>query len=60
MELDGWESHGTRASFEADRIRDADHLLAGYRVLRVSRRRLHDSPAEVADTVLSLVSLGCR
>ena len=55
VELDGWEFHRTRAAFERDRRRDAVLQLAGYRVLRVSWRRLQDEPAEVANTVHTLL-----
>ena len=34
VETDGWETHGTRSSFETDRARDAALQAAGYRVLR--------------------------
>jgi Protein of unknown function (DUF559) len=35
VELDGFETHGTRAAFRADRAKDA--ALTGYRVLRFAR-----------------------
>jgi Protein of unknown function (DUF559) len=38
VEIDGYEAHRTRATFEADRRRDAALGAAGYRVLRFSRR----------------------
>jgi hypothetical protein len=34
VELDGWETHRTRAAFEADRRRDAALQAAGWRVVR--------------------------
>jgi uncharacterized protein DUF559/putative AbiEi antitoxin of type IV toxin-antitoxin system len=34
VETDGWETHRTRAAFEADRARDAALTAAGYKVLR--------------------------
>ena len=34
VETDGWQTHGTRAAFEADRAQDAALTAAGYRVLR--------------------------
>ena len=40
VELDSWEFHSHRAAFERDRARDADSLLAGYRTIRVTHRRL--------------------
>jgi very-short-patch-repair endonuclease len=49
VETDGWETHGTRAAFEADRAKDAALTAAGHRVVRftwrtepdVAVRRLH-------------------
>ena len=55
VELDGWEFHRTRAAFERDRRRDAVLQLAGYRVLRVSWRWLQQEPAEVANTIHTLL-----
>ena len=34
IEVDGWESHGTRSSFQDDRARDRALQLRGWRVLR--------------------------
>ncbi|MGZ4200680.1 MAG: DUF559 domain-containing protein [Thermoleophilaceae bacterium] len=48
-ELDGYENHGTRKAFEADRLRDANLQLAGYRVIRITWRQLTQEPAEIAD-----------
>jgi hypothetical protein len=55
IELDSWEHHRTRAAFERDRSRDAALHLAGFRVLRLTYRKLEDAPAEVAATVRSLL-----
>jgi hypothetical protein len=49
VELDGWETHRTRAAFETDRARDAALTAAGWRVVRFTwheprdtiQRRLH-------------------
>jgi very-short-patch-repair endonuclease len=38
VETDGWESHRTRAAFEADRRRDAALQTGGYRVVRFTWR----------------------
>jgi AraC-like DNA-binding protein len=38
VETDGYETHGTRAAFDADRRRDAALQAAGYRVLRFTTR----------------------
>jgi putative AbiEi antitoxin of type IV toxin-antitoxin system/uncharacterized protein DUF559 len=37
VELDGFETHGTRAAFRADRAKDAALTASGYRVLRFTR-----------------------
>jgi very-short-patch-repair endonuclease len=47
-ETDGWQAHGTRQAFERDRRRDAALTAAGWRVVRVTWRRLHDEPQAVA------------
>jgi very-short-patch-repair endonuclease len=47
VETDGWQAHGTRAAFERDRRRDARLTAAGWRVLRLTWRRLRDEPGEV-------------
>jgi hypothetical protein len=56
VELDGYEFHRTRAAFERDRARDAALLLAGYRVLRVTWRRLVDAPEEIAGALALLLA----
>src|SRR3954471_10430369 len=48
VEVDGYAYHGTRAAFERDRRRDADLQAAGFRVLRITWRRLQDEPLAVA------------
>jgi len=55
LELDSFKFHGTRAAFERDRERDAALLIAGYRVIRITYRRLRDHPDEVAETVHNLL-----
>jgi very-short-patch-repair endonuclease len=52
LEIDGWEVHGTRESFEADRRRRNELELAGYTVLNFTWRQLVDDPAWVIDCVL--------
>jgi very-short-patch-repair endonuclease len=56
VEMDGWEFHKTRAAFERDRARDAALLVAGYRVVRVTYKRLRDDPAGIAETVRRLLA----
>lgn len=48
VEIDGWETHGDRRSFEQDRIRTEDMQLAGIEVIRVTARRIEREPHEVA------------
>jgi hypothetical protein len=48
VEIDSWEFHGDRASFERDRDRDADHLAAGVLTVRVTEERLKGSPEREA------------
>jgi len=55
VEVDGFESHGTRSAFEADRERDAELKLLGYDVVRITWRRLDRAPAEVAATLRALL-----
>jgi putative AbiEi antitoxin of type IV toxin-antitoxin system/uncharacterized protein DUF559 len=38
VETDSWQHHGSRASFEADRAKDAALTAAGYRVVRLTWR----------------------
>lgn len=47
-EFDSWEFHRTKQAFERDRRRDAEHLAAGYRTLRLTWRQLTREPAAVA------------
>ncbi len=56
VELDGWQGHSGRIAFENDRRRDAKLLRAGYRILRVTWRRLHTEPFAVIADVSSLLA----
>lgn len=58
VELDGRTFHDTHEAFERDRIRDATLQLAGYRVLRVTDRRLLREPMAVVHTVRLLLGAG--
>jgi very-short-patch-repair endonuclease len=57
VELDGHEFHRTRTGFERDRVRDAQLQVAGYRVLRVTDRRLRSAPAEIVAAVRTLLAI---
>ena len=47
VEVDGYKTHRPRAQFERDRRKDADLVLAGYRVLRFTWWRLTREPDQV-------------
>jgi very-short-patch-repair endonuclease len=51
VEVDGFQFHGHRLAFERDRKRDAAHILAGYRVIRFTWRRLTEERVAVAVTI---------
>jgi len=55
VELDGFGFHRHRAAFEKDRARDAMLLAEGYRVLRLTHRRMRDDPDLVAEQVRALL-----
>ena len=56
IETDGWATHGRRAAFEDDRARDAALLAAGWRVLRVTYRRLRREPTLVAAQLAAVLA----
>jgi hypothetical protein len=47
VELDSRRWHNTRDGFESDRCRTNDLVLAGWRVIRITWRMLHDHPERV-------------
>ncbi len=51
VELDVYETHGSRLSFEEDRKRDDELLLVGIETTRVTGRRLDRDPGGVVDSV---------
>lgn len=57
VELDSWEYHGHRAAFERDRARDPKLLVAGYRTIRVTHRRLDREAAQLAAEIRRLLAL---
>jgi very-short-patch-repair endonuclease len=62
VEADSYQHHRGRATFESDRKRDIALKLAGYTVIRLTRRRLKEEPAAVAEELqafLSASSPGC-
>lgn len=56
VELDVFETHGTRAAFERDRKRQEDLLLAGIQMIRVTGPRLACEPDEVIRRVARLLN----
>jgi Protein of unknown function (DUF559) len=58
VELDGRATHDTRQAFESDRARDRILQAAGFRVIRITWRQLHESPAAVAADLRALLRLG--
>ena len=60
-ELDGFQSHGTKRSFRADRKRDRQLLAASYRVVRITPDQLTKEPTQVAEDLrVSLMPSGQR
>jgi hypothetical protein len=55
-ELDGFATHGTRTAFEEDRARDRALQAAGYRVVRITWRRLHEECATIARRLRALLA----
>jgi very-short-patch-repair endonuclease len=55
VELDVFETHGTRAAFERDRLRQEDLLLHGIAMTRVTGPRLEREPREVIRRVARLL-----
>jgi very-short-patch-repair endonuclease len=60
VELDGFAYHHHRAAFERDRARDAAMQAAGYRVIRLTHRRLEQEPEAVARVLRALLRQGRR
>jgi very-short-patch-repair endonuclease len=47
VELDVYETHGTRSAFERDRVRGEELALAGVETLRLTGVRIEREPEEV-------------
>lgn len=56
VELDGWESHRTRAAFRQDRARDRRLRVAGYAVTHIAWSQLDDEPEEIAADLSALLA----
>jgi predicted transcriptional regulator of viral defense system len=55
IELDTWETHGTRHAFENDHDRDLDFALADVETIRVSERQFRHEPNAIATKVARLL-----
>jgi very-short-patch-repair endonuclease len=49
VELDVYETHGTRGAFERDRLREEDLLMAGIEAIRITGPRLKHEPQQVME-----------
>jgi hypothetical protein len=58
VELDGYDTHGTRDAFEDDRARDRALLVAGWRTIRVTWRQLHEQSRALAEDLRRLLDAG--
>jgi hypothetical protein len=55
VELDGFETHGTRQAFERDRARDRQLTAQGWRVVRITKRQLDDEPEQLAPELTAIL-----
>lgn len=60
VEADSWQFHGHREAFERDRVRDASMQTEGYRVIRLTHRRLERERAKVAGQLSRLLGQPSR
>jgi very-short-patch-repair endonuclease len=56
VELDSWDAHRTRKSFESDPLRQEELKLAGIEMVRITGRRLARKPDEVAERLRLLLA----
>jgi hypothetical protein len=56
VELEVFETHGTREAFEEDRLRQEDLKLAGIEMIRVTGKRLEREPDEVMRRLVHLLA----
>jgi hypothetical protein len=57
VELDGWDFHQSRYSFETDRDRDADSLALGHPTVRITWERMHGTPDREAARLHGILAL---
>jgi very-short-patch-repair endonuclease len=60
VETDSWSAHGRRSTFESDRLRDAALQVAGWRVIRITWRRVTREPEAVAAQLGALIGVQLR
>jgi predicted transcriptional regulator of viral defense system len=56
VELDAYETHGTRDAFERDHDRDLAFALAGIETIRVSERQFRREPDQIVAQVATLLA----
>jgi very-short-patch-repair endonuclease len=56
VEVDGWETHGTREAFQDDRERDALMVAMGWRVLRFTWDDVVNRPSYVLSVIRRTLS----
>lgn len=56
VEVDGWETHGSREAFESDRLRLEEMKLAGIDCIPISARRIETHPEQVAKRIGTLLA----
>ncbi len=56
VETDGYQTHGTRTSFESDRRRDQRTIAAGWHTIRVTWRQIEREPQRLASLLLTVVA----
>jgi hypothetical protein len=56
VELDVYETHGTRAAFESDRRRQEDLKLLGIETIRVTEPRFDREPTQVLERIARLLA----
>ena len=60
VELDGYESHGSRSSFARDRHRDYELMLSGYVVLRIANEEIAQDCEKAVEKIRDLARLRRR
>jgi predicted transcriptional regulator of viral defense system len=56
VEVDGWETHGSRQAFENDRLRQEEMKLVGIDSIRISARRIETEPKQVAQRIRTFLA----